>query len=201
MHFRTLAFACLALLPASLSAQEMTRDPMQVPAGTYTLDPAHGKITWGVNHLGFSTYYGQITGVQATLVLDPQDLSRTRLSATVDPTKVVSNDAELDAHLRNKDFFNVSAFPTVSFTATEVKRTGEHEAEITGQLTLLGVTKPFAFRAVFNQAGLHPVDKTYTVGFTGRGVLVRSQYGMTAFLPGLGDEVSLELEGEFKAAR
>ncbi len=63
---------------------------------------------------------------------------------------------------------------------------------------LRGVAKPVSFDATFNQAGPHPVDKLYTVGFDGWAVIKRSEFGVNAFLPLLGDEVSLRLEGEFK---
>ena len=72
-------------------------------------------------------------------------------------------------------------------------------ARITGTLTLKGVTKPVSFDATFNQAGTNPVDKRYTVGFDGWAVIKRSDFGVSAFVPAVSDEVSLRLEGEFKA--
>jgi polyisoprenoid-binding protein YceI len=69
---------------------------------------------------------------------------------------------------------------------------------VTGDLTLRGVTRPMVMDVTFNQAGVHPVDNKYTVGFDGRAVIKRSEFGMTYLVPALGDEVTLRLEGEFK---
>jgi polyisoprenoid-binding protein YceI len=177
----------------------ITSDPTQVRAGAYRLDPAHGKITWSLSHLGFSTYYGQITDVSGEATLDPKEPGKSRLSVTVGIDSVSGLNPKLDQHLKTPDFFDAAKYPTATFTATSVEPTSPTTARVNGDLTLRGVTKPVAFDATFNQAGLSPVDKRYTVGFDGRTVLKRSDFGINAFLPILGDEVSLRLEGEFKA--
>jgi polyisoprenoid-binding protein YceI len=177
----------------------LTTDPGQVRPGAYRLDAAHGKITWSVNHLGFSTYYGQIPEVAATLDLDLREPTRSRLNATIGTGSIDALHGRLNEHLRGADFLDSARFPTATFASTGIERTGPTTARVTGDLTLRGVTRPVAFDATFNQAGTHPVDKTYTIGFDGRAVVRRSEFGITAFLPALGDEVTLRLEGEFKA--
>ncbi|GJD36879.1 YceI family protein [Methylobacterium aerolatum] len=177
-----------------------TQDPNQVRAGTYSLDPDHGKITWSVSHLGYSTYYGQFTGVSATLDLDPKAPAKSRLSANIPLGGVLTGSAALERHLAGPDFFDTARFPAATFTATAVEATSPTTARITGDLTLRGVTKSITLDANFNQAGVNPVDKRYTVGFDGRAIVKRSDFGINAFLPLLGDEVTLRIEGEFKAA-
>lgn len=174
-------------------------DPTRVRAGAYVLDPEHGKVTWSVSHLGFSTYYGQFTGLTGTLDLDPKAPEHSRLSVSVPLGGLITGNARLDRHLASPDFLDAERFPTATFTATRVEATGPTTARITGDLTLRGVSRPLALDATFNQAGIHPVDKRYTVGFDGRAVVRRSEYGVNAFLPALGDEVTLRVEGEFKA--
>ncbi|MER2266774.1 YceI family protein [Methylobacterium oxalidis] len=195
--------AALALLAAGAAAAEQaapTTDPTQVRPGVYVLDPAHGKITWSLSHLGYSTYYGQITDVAAKATLDPKEPAKSGITVTVGIDSVNGLNDKLNQHLKTPDFFDAAKFPTATFTSTSVEPTGPTTARVNGDLTLRGVTKPVSFDATFNQAGISPVDKKYTVGFDGRTVLKRSEFGINAFLPALGDEVSLRLEGEFKAA-
>lgn len=180
--------------PAAPSA-----DPTQVRAGDYRLDPDHAKITWSVSHLGFSTYYGQITDVAGTAILDPKDPARSRLAVTIGIASVTGANPRLDAHLKAPAFFDAARFPTATFAATRIEPTSPTTARVTGDLTLRGVTRPVSFDATFNQAGIHPVDRAYTVGFDGRTVLKRSDFGIDAFLPALGDDVVLRLEAELKA--
>ena len=163
------------------------------------LDPAHGKITWSVIHLGYSTYYGQITDVAAKAVLDPKEPAKSQLSVTIGMASINGLNDALNKHLQAPEFFDTAKFPTATYTATLVEPTSPTTARITGTLTLKGVTKPVSFDATFNQAGTNPVDKRYTVGFDGWAVIKRSDFGVSAFVPAVSDEVSLRLEGEFKA--
>ena len=197
--------ASLALSAAPVLAQQdappaPSADPTQVRPGAYVLDPAHGKITWSLNHLGFSTYYGQITDVEAKATLNPKEPGKSRVTVTVRTDSVNGLNDRLNQHVKTPDFFDTAKFPTATFTTTSVEPTSPTTARILGDLTLKGVTKPIAIDATFNQAGIAPTDKKYTVGFDGRTVIKRSDFGINAFLPILGDEVTLRLEGEFKAA-
>lgn len=201
---RTALLTALLLAGAPAMGEEQapgpTTDPTQVKAGAYVLDPAHGKITWSLSHLGYSTYYGQITDVAAKASLDPKEPAKSRLTVTVGTASVSGLNEKLDQHLKTPDFFDAAQFPTATFASTSVEPTSPTTARIVGDLTLRGVTKQIALDATFNQAGISPVDKKYTVGFDGRTVLKRSDFGINGFLPILGDEVTLRLEGEFKAA-
>jgi polyisoprenoid-binding protein YceI len=175
-------------------------DPTQVRPGAYVLDSDHGKVTWSISHLGYSTYYGQFTGLTGTLELDPKAPEKSRLAVSVPLAGVITGSTRLNEHLAAPDFFDTAKFPTAGFTATKVEQTSPTTARITGDLNLRGAVRPLAIDATFNQAGIHPADQRYTVGFDGRAVIKRSDFGINAFLPQLGDEVSLRIEGEFKAA-
>ena len=84
--------------------------------------------------------------------------------------------------------------------AKNIRRTDADSAEIDGDLTLRGVTRPITIAADFNQAGINPVDKAYTIGFDGKARIRRSEFGIAYGLPLLGDEVTLHFEAEFKRA-
>jgi len=173
-------------------------DPAAVQAGTFKLDPGHSKITWSVNHFGFSTYIGQFGHADATLTLDPKTLAAATLEVTVDTASLGTLNPALDNQVKSKNFLDVAQFATATFHATKVTRTGDRTADIAGDLTLHGVTRPVTVRATFVMGGRNPVDPTYRLGFAGTATLKRSDYGMTYLLPSLGDEVTLTIEAEFR---
>ncbi|MFG1422068.1 YceI family protein [Roseixanthobacter liquoris] len=201
MKFARLSAAvfCLALLALPARAQDAgTSDPGAVKAGTYVLDPGHSRVTWSVTHLGFSTYSGLLPAAEGTLVLDPAAPEKSTLAVTLHTGKVGTLDPALDKHLKSAEFFNVEKFPTATFKATRIVATGK-TAKITGDLTLLGVTKPITLDATFNQAGTNPLDKTYSLGFDAKAVIKRSDFGMKTYVPAVSDEVTLQIETELKA--
>ena len=202
-NFRTVVFAgasaLLVLSPLAVVAQgAFSRDPAEVQAGEYRLDPGHSKITWSVDHFGYSTYVGQFSKVEGTLSVDPKKASEARLDVTIDANSVGTLNPALDAHLKAADFLDTAKFPTATFKATSIKLTGKRTADITGDLTLRGVTRPVTVSATFNQAGVNPVDKTYSLGFSGKAKIKRTDFGVSAYAPALGDDVTLDLEAELK---
>lgn len=188
----------LAFAPAAMA--QTTRVAAEVKGGTFTADTSHSKVTWSVSHFGFSTYTGQFVGVTASLKLDPANLGATALDATVQTAAVGTLNAALDTHLKAPDFLDVAKFPTATFKATSVKSTGASTADITGDLTLHGVTKPVVLQATFTQAGVSPIDKKYTIGFSAKAVVKRSEFGIKAYVPAISDDVTLQIDTEFKAA-
>lgn len=193
--------AALLLSYGAVQAQDaFNRDPTKIQAGTYRLDPAHSKITWSVSHLGFSTYVGQFAGGTGDLTIDPKTPRTAKLNVTVNTADVGTLNKALDDHLKSADFLDVANHPTATFRATGVSLTGPRTADIAGELTLRGVTRPVTIKAVFNQSGVNPLDKTYSLGFDGETKIRRSEFGVSYALPAVGDEVTLRLEAEFKAA-
>jgi len=191
--------AALIFSPAVGLAQS-SPNPAEVKAGTFAADPGHTKITWSVNHFGFSTYVGQFSQVAGTLKLDPKTLDATALDATVQTASLGTFNPALDTHVKSADFLDVAKFPTATFKATGVKATGDRTADIAGDLTLHGVTRPVVIQATFNRGGANPVDKAYRLGFSGKTVIKRSDFGIKTYVPAIGDEVTLQIEAEFKAA-
>lgn len=193
--------AALALLAggAVVAQSALTKVPAEVRAGAYALDAAHGKITWSVDHLGFSTYYGQFVNVQAQLTLDPANPVNSSLTATIPLTEVDSNSDGLDRHLQTADFFDTANHPTATFVSRSITLDADdaNEATVVGDLTLRGVTRPVTMEVEFNQAG-PSMGNTYKAGFDGEATIKRSEFGITYGIPmGLGDDVTLHIEGEF----
>ena len=194
------AAASLSLLAggAVVAQAALTQAPAEVQAGTYKLDPDHGKVTWSVDHLGFSTYVGQFVNAQADLVLDPANPSASRLTATIPLTEVDTNSDGLDAHLQTADFFDTANHPVATFVSrtVTVDAGDPSEATVVGDLTLRGVTRPVTMVVEFNQAG-PSMGGAYRAGFDGQATIKRSDFGVDYALPVLGDEVTLHIEGEF----
>ena len=194
------AAASLSLLAggAVVAQAALTQAPAEVQAGTYKLDPDHGKVTWSVDHLGFSTYVGQFVNAQADLVLDPANPSASRLTATIPLTEVDTNSDGLDAHLQTADFFDTANHPVATFVSrtVTVDAGDPSEATVVGDLTLRGVTRPVTMAVEFNQAG-PSMGGAYRAGFDGEATIKRSDFGVDYALPVLGDEVTLHIEGEF----
>jgi len=199
-HTLLIAAAVAALAAPVLAQPTSIPDPAAARAGTYAADPGHTKVTWSVNHFGFSTYVGQFSGVAATLKVDPKAVAATTLEATIQTASVGTLNAALDNHIKNPDFLDVAKFPTATFKSTSVKSTGERTADVTGDLTLHGVTKPVTFQTTFIRGGMNPVDRnTYRLGFQGKTVIKRSDFGIKTYVPAIGDEVTLQIDAEFKA--
>jgi polyisoprenoid-binding protein YceI len=192
--------AALVVSAAGAAQAQITTSPAAVQAGTYRLDPAHGKITWSVTHFGFSTYIGQFSHVDATLKADPKAPAASAVEVTVDTSSLGTLNSALDTHLKSKEFLDVAAFPQATFKSTKVTVTGPKTADIAGELTLHGVTKPVVVHATFNQAGVNPLDKKYEIGFAGTAEITRSEFGIKAYVPAISDQVTLTIEAEFKAA-
>lgn len=194
---KTAALAAAAFVLTTGASAQTTTSPAEVRAGTYKLDPNHGKITWAVTHFGLSTYIGQFAHVEATLKADPKTPAASAVEVTVDTNSVGTLNAELDKQLKGKAFLDVASFPTATFKSTKVTKTGANTADIAGDLTLHGVTKPVVVHAVFNRGGPNPMDKRYQLGFAGSAEINRSDFGIKTYLPNLGDKVTLTIEAEF----
>jgi len=192
--------AALSLIAAGgvVAQAALTKVPAEVQAGTYKLDSDHGKITWSVDHLGFSTYVGQFVAVEAELTLDPANPSASTLTATIPLTKVASNSDGLNGHLQTPDFFDTANHPVATFVSRSITVDADDptEATVVGDLTLRGVTKPVTMEVEFNQAG-PAMGGVYKAGFDGKATIKRSDFGVSFALPVLGDEVELHIEGEF----
>ena len=197
-HALVIVAAASLLAGGAVVAQNaLTRNPAEVQSGEYKLDPDHGKITWSVNHLGFSTYVGQFVNVQADLTLDTANPANSRLTATIPLTDVDSNSDGLNAHLQTPDFFDTANHPMATFVSRSITVDADDptEATVVGDLTLRGVTRPVTMEVEFNQAG--QAMGAYKAGFDGEAVIKRSEFGIDFALPALGDEVKLHIEGEF----
>lgn len=191
-------FLATTLVTAAHAASDLTHDLAQVQGGHFVIEPNHTQVAFGISHLGFTTYFGHFTDATGTLELEPAKVAASKLDVSVPTATIATTSDKLNEELRSAQWFDAAKYPTITFHATKVLRTGPTEARIEGDLTLHGVTRPVTLVAHFNAAGINPIDKAYTVGFQATGKIKRSDFGVSTYVPLIGDEVDLILSGAFE---
>lgn len=188
--------AAVLLASPAFAAEPAKRLPPEA-AGNYVLDKSHANIVFKLNHLGFSDYIGRFNSFDAKLTLNTTNIAASVVDVTITPASVDTNNAELEEKLRGEHYFNISQFPEIKFTSTQLRQTGPSKGIMTGNLTMLGISKPVTLEVTFVGAGMNPYASVYTVGFRATGVLKRSDFGMKTLVPQVGDDVQLLIEAEF----
>jgi len=177
-------------------------DVAEVPAGQYKLDPSHASIVWSLSHAGLSQLTGRFDAVSGSLDFDPDAPENSRLSIRIDPASISTGLTEFDETLSTDGkYLDSAAHKDILFVSTQPIKTGEANGQVTGNLTLKGVTKPITLDVTYNGAGKSFGNPGKTLGFSATGVLTRSEFGLgylTNF--GIGDKVKLTIEAEFNEA-
>jgi len=184
--FRSLILSTSLLV--SLAAPALAAD-------TYKLDPAHTAVVFHVNHFGFSNPSGKFMNVAGTVVLDQKNPAASKVNVMIPIADVDTDVPKLDEHLKSKEFFDAATYPTATFVSTKVDVTGTDTAIVHGTLTLHGVSKPVDLNVRLNKVGENFM-KQPTAGFSAAAIIKRSDFGITTYLPALGDEVRLDIESE-----
>lgn len=195
-----LALTALALGPVvaqDAPALPGAPDPARVQAGTYVMDPAHTQVAFTVNHFGFNNYVGLFGTPTGSLTIDPKQPEKASLTVEIPMNEVRTSSTKLDEHLKTPDFLDTAKYPTAKFVSTSIKVDG-NEADITGNLTLHGVTRPVTIDAQFTGAGTHPMNKKLNIGFSGTTTIKRSDFGIDKFVPLVSDEVKLAITAAFE---
>lgn len=162
---------------------------------TYTLDSKHTYVLWSIEHLGFSTQYGKWYA-KGTLVLDQEHPNQSKVDVTIDVADMATGITELDEHLKSKLFFDTQQFPQATFVSNKVIPIGKDKATVDGTLTLRGVSKPVVLNVKLNKEGINPISNRESVGLSATTTIKRSDFGMNAFLPALGDTVTIKIGAE-----
>jgi polyisoprenoid-binding protein YceI len=113
---------------------------------TWKLDPAHSSAEFKVKHMMISNVKGTFSGLSGTLQLDETDRTHSTVEASIDVTTISTGDAQRDGHLKSGDFFDAETFPTITFKSSNIDSTGGPDYEVSGDLTIRGVTHPVTFK-------------------------------------------------------
>ncbi len=186
---------CAALVVATAAPLTARAEPVE-----FSIDTDHSSVVFRVDHMGFSKVVGMFLRLGGQFTLDEANLAASQVQIAIDPASVFTRQKSRDKHLRSPDFFNVQEFKQIQFVATRVAMTGGRSGKLTGDLTLLGVTKPVTLDVTINRVAPHPDPRNRVIvaGFSARGSVKRSDFGMTYGGGGIGDVVELwiEIEGE-----
>jgi polyisoprenoid-binding protein YceI len=166
-----------------------------VLAADYNIDPAHTNVSFAVSHLGFSTLRGKFDRQSGSLHFDPAG-KKASVMIEIDATSIDTGHDKRDAHLQSPDFLNAVENPTITFESTGVTWSDDKLATVTGNLIILGVSKPVTLTIAAMKCGQHPFSKKDACGFDATGSIKRSDFGVNYGLPGIGDVLDLQIEVE-----
>jgi len=183
-------------LIVSLIAAALPLAAMAAPE-SYTTDPYHTFPHFEVSHFGYTVIRGRFDKTVGKFTIDraaktgSMEITVQTGSATTGDNERGNRPRARDEHLRTADFFNVAEFPTMTYKSTSVRFNGDNPAQIEGQLTVIGVTKPVTLQMETWRCGAHPISKKEMCGGSATGAFKRTEFGMKYGVPALGDEIKL----------
>jgi polyisoprenoid-binding protein YceI len=201
---RLMMLAAAAALLASSALAQTPAPATAPPAGAYVSDPTHTSVTWKVLHQSLSWYTARFTTTTIALDFNPADVSKSKVTASIDPksvetdfmrTRPAGNTADFNNEIATGErFLNTGKFPKIEFVSTSIKKTGEKTGTMTGNLTFLGVTKPVTLDVTFIGDRNDPRIQKHKVGFQAVGTFKKSDFGLA--FPVVGDDVKIEVNSE-----
>lgn len=201
--FKVITVLAFVMFTTVISAKADT-PVSDMPAGLYSLDKNHSSLHVKIDHVGLSKYTIRFDDFDSVVQLDPQNITQSRVRATIDMTSVNTghpneDGKDFDKKLsEGKEWLNTETFPKAEFISRGVEKTGDNTAVITGDLTFMGVTKPVTLNATLNAAlGNHPFLNKPALGISATGSFKRSDFGLKTYIPHVGDEVQIVIEAEY----
>ncbi|MEU2352810.1 YceI family protein [Streptomyces misionensis] len=146
--------------------------------GDYTIDPAHTTIEFVARHAMVTNVRGSFQDFTGSLHLDGRDPGKSTATLDIKMASIDTGNADRDGHLKSADFFKIDEYPDMTFRSTKAESLGGDDYRITGELSLLGVTKPISIDLEFNGVAKDPFGNE-RVGFEGKAELLRSEWGLT----------------------
>jgi polyisoprenoid-binding protein YceI len=169
--------------------------PASAQIETYLFDKPHTQIMFFVDHLGFAKSSGKFLDYTGKILWDKGEPEKSSVEVTIPLKSLDMGDQTWNEHTLAK-LFQADQYPDMVFKSTAIQKTSDKTANITGDLTLHGVTKPVVLAATFNNAGKHPMMDRQEAGFSATAHLKRSEFGMNEALPMIGDDVEIRIEVE-----
>ena len=174
-----------------------TQDTSKVTAGTYSVDPNHTQVLFAFDHMGFTNNLGLFAQTSGSLTFDPANPGKASVKISIPINSIGTGVPKFNEHLLSADFFEADKYPTATFESTSVNVDGK-EAEITGNLTIKGITKEVTLDTRFTGAGANPMSKKETIGFAAETVIKRSEFGLGKYVPVIGDTIELKITAAFE---
>ena len=193
--WRTLALLVSGVAGMGLMAPVFSAQAKAAPE--YHLEKTHVDVLFSVSHLGFTEKHGSFRDLDATLTCDPEQVEACKVEVILRADSIDTAHEARDKDLKGERFLDVAKFPEIRFVSRKVTKSGAKGLRIEGDLTMHGVTRPLTLDATLNKAAPNPFDKRPTLGFSARGVLKRSEFGVSGLLPMIGDDVTIVIDAEF----
>jgi polyisoprenoid-binding protein YceI len=187
------------LLSSAAVLAALSATPALADAELYMLDASHSQIVFSWNHLGLSTTYGMFSGFEGEIMFDADAPENSSVSVAMPTTSMFTGWEARTAHMLGDDFFSAAEGDMISFASTGIEVTGDDTALITGDLTIGGETVEVVLDAVLNSAGPSPLPQmngALVAGFDATTTLSRTEFGLGAFTPFVGDEVTVQISIE-----
>jgi polyisoprenoid-binding protein YceI len=162
---------------------------------TWKSDPAHSEVDFSIVHMSLSNVHGRFGTVDATIVSDSQDVTKSTVKATIHMDGINTGVAARDNDLKSEKYFNVAQYPTATFASTSIAKGGSG-LTVNGNLTIKGVTKPVVLDVSGPTGPVQGMDKKQHEGFNATTTIHRSDFGIGAGLPTavLSEDVKLTIE-------
>jgi polyisoprenoid-binding protein YceI len=185
----------LSLATAAALTFSQSEAPPARPGGdgAFQIDAVHSSVNFRVKHLGVSYNYGRFNSISGTVNFDEKAPEKSSIEVEIKSESVDTNNPGRDKHLKSPDFFNAKQFPTITFKSTSVKKTADRMLEVTGDLTLHGVTKSIKANAEMVGSAKDPRGGGLRTGFDAMFKVKRSDFDMKFMLDGIGDEVDIHM--------
>lgn len=167
----------------------------------WNVDLAHSSVDFWVRHMMVSRAKGTFHNFEASIEADPEDLTTADISFSIDVNSIDTRNEERDKHLKSADFFDVENHPKITFKSTKIEKTGDSKYDVTGDLTIKGVTRPVTFSVTYEGQGKNPWG-AIVAGFSAEGKINRTDFGLTWNTPLetggvlVGEDVYINLEIE-----
>jgi polyisoprenoid-binding protein YceI len=181
-----LAATALGLAAAAVSAAPIT----------YTVDTTHSRVTFYVNHFGFSNSVGEFKLGEGTFTFDNDDWSKSKVDARIPVQTLELGDLKWNTHVLSPDFLESAKYPEITFVSRKVEKVDATHGKVHGDLTIKGVTRPVVLDLTVNKVGEHPIRKTQAAGFTATTTVKRTEFGVSLYAPAVADDVVIRIEVE-----
>lgn len=169
----------------------------------YQIDPAHSTVSFTIKHMMIAKVHGGFEKLSGKLVYDAANPTQSSIEVEIDAASINTREPQRDAHLKSADFFDVERFPTLSFKSTKIAVSGEGELQLTGDLTIHGVTNSVVLAVEGPTAEMKDPWGNLKIGASASTKIKRKDFGLTwnaaleagGFL--VGDDVTISLDVQF----
>jgi polyisoprenoid-binding protein YceI len=186
---KTMIFALIAKALLLISTQVFAKE-------TYDVDVNHAQVIWHANHFGFSKPAGKFSDIKGKIIFDEKKPENSSVEVEIKIASLTTGLKKFDEHLLGEDFFNEAKYPNAKFISNKIQITKRNQAKIYGELTLCGVKKDIVLDANLNKIGINQFSQKKTIGISAKAKINRSDFGIDFGLPGIGNQVVLDIEIE-----